>query len=191
MAKETVIIFDGEDKYMSKSNKKYDKNKGVGYFVGGDGEVSTETTSSTTTAAPVNLGSPMPSPDGSADYCSRLKTYIETRGNNLASGDQIMEAHQYFLTHCNVGVPETTTTSSTTTTTTVLPIGTSTTTPTTTQAPTVIIQPTIPIDLGKRPLSSKPNSDGDAKEKSKSNYWLFLVLGLGVAAYLLMKDKNK
>jgi hypothetical protein len=187
MAKETVIIFDGEDKFMSKSNKKYDKNKGVAYFVGGDGEVSTETTTSTTTAAPVNLGSPMPIPDGSADYCSRLELYIKKRGDNLATAEQIMEAHQYFLTNCNV--QETTTTSSTTSTTTVLPIGTSTTTPTTTIAPTVIIESTIPIDLGKRPTSSKTTSNGDEKEKSSNSIWLLLIVGLGVL-YLITKDKK-
>jgi hypothetical protein len=187
MAKETVIIFDGEDKFVNKRNKKYDAKRGIAQYVGGDGEVSTDTTTSTTTAAPVNLGSPMPSPDGSADYCSRLKTYIETRGGNLATGEQIMEAHQYFLTHCNV--QETTTTSSTTTTTTVLQIGTSTTTPTTTLAPTVIIQPTIPIDLGQRPSSTKNSSDGDKKEKSSNSIWLLLLVGLGVL-YLFSKDKK-
>lgn len=185
MAKETVIIFDGEDKFMSKSNKKYDKNKGVAYFVGGDGDVSTETTTSTTTAALVNLGSPMPIPDGSADYCSRLELYIKKRGDNLATAEQIMEAHQYFLTNCNV--QQTTTTSSTTSTTTVLPIGTSTTIPTTTLAPTVIIQPTIPTDLGKRPI--KNNSGGDEKEKSENNYWWLLLVGLGVL-WFITKDKK-
>jgi len=187
MAKETVIIFDGEDKFMSKSNKKYDKNKGLAYYVGGDGEVSTETTTSTTTAAPVNLGLPMPIPDGSADYCSRLEVYIKNRGDNVATAEQIMEAHQYFLTHCNV--QETTTTSSTTSTTTVLPIiGTSTTTPTT----TFIINdfPTIPIDLGQRPSSAKNSSSGEKKEKSSNSIWLLLIVGLGVL-YLFSKDKNK
>jgi hypothetical protein len=187
MAKETVIIFDGEDKFMSKSNKKYDKNKGVAYFVGSDGDVSTETTTSTTTAALVNLGSPMPIPDGSADYCSRLELYIKKRGDNLATAEQIMEAHQYFLTNCNV--QETTTTSSTTSTTTVLPIGTSTTTPTTTIASTVIIEPTIPIDLGQRLTSSKTTSNGDEQEKSSNSLWLLLIVGLGVL-YLITKDKK-
>jgi hypothetical protein len=187
MPKETVIIFDGEDKFVNKRNKKYNVKKGIAEFVGGDGEVSTDTTTTTTTAAPVNLGSPMPSLDGSTDYCSRLKTYIETRGGNLATGEQIMEAHQYFLTHCIV--QETTTTSSTTSTTTVLPIGTSTTLPTTTLAPTVIIQPSIPIDLGQRPSSSKNTSSGQEKEKSSNNLWLLLVLGLGVL-YLFSKDKK-
>lgn len=182
MAKETVIIFDGEDKFMSKSNKKYDKNKGVAYFVGGDGDVSTETTTSTTTAAQVNLGSPMPIPDGSADYCSRLELYIKKRGDNLATAEQIMEAHQYFLTNCNV--QETTTTSSTTSTTTVLPIGTSTTTPTTTF---LIPTPLIPINLGKKPI--KNTTGGGEKEKSENNYWWLLLVGLGVL-YLLTKDKK-
>lgn len=186
MAKETVIIFDGEDKFMSKSNKKYDKNKGVAYFVGSDGDVSTETTTSTTTAAPVNLGSPMPIPDRSADYCSRLEMYITKRGDNLATAEQIMEAHQYFLTNCNV--QETTTTSSTTSTTTVLPIGTSTTIPTTTLAPTVIIEtPLIPVNLGKKPI--KNTTGGGEEEKSENNYWWLLLVGLGVL-YLLTKDKK-
>ena len=46
MAKETVIIFDGEDKFVNKSNKKYDAKKGIAQYVGGDGEVSTDTTTS-------------------------------------------------------------------------------------------------------------------------------------------------
>lgn len=190
MAKETVIVFDGEDKFVSKRNKKYDAKKGMSNFVGSDGDVTLETTTSTTTEAPmVAVGVPMPTPDGSEDYCSRLKVYIETRGGNLATPEQIMDGHQYFLTHCNIVAQETTTTSSTTTTTTSLPIGTSTTTPTTTLAP-IIVTPLIPIGLGQRPIGAKSGSGGGEEEKSKKkNYWWLLLVGLGVL-YVFSKDNK-
>lgn len=196
MAKETVIVFDGEDRFVSKRNKKYDAKKGMSNFVGSDGGVTTETTTTTTTAAPVvtvmpivEVGVSMPIPDGSADYCSRLQVYIETRGNNVATPQQIMEGYQYFLTHCNAANQTTTTTSSTTTTTTVLPIGTSTTTPTTTLAP-VISTPLIPIGLGQRPVGAKSGSGGGEEEKSKSkNYWWLLLVGLGIL-YVFSKDNK-
>jgi hypothetical protein len=189
MAKETVIVFDGEDKFVSKRNKKYDAKKGMANFVGSDGDVTTETTTSSTTQAPmVAVGAPMPTPDGSSDYCSRLQVYIETRGNNIATPEQIMDGHQYFLTHCNAA-NQTTTTSSTTSTTTVLPIGTSTTTPTTTLAP-VVITPTIPIGLGLRPVGAKSGSGGGEEEKPKNkNYWWLLLVGLGVL-YVFSKDNK-
>ena len=195
MAKETVIIFDGEDKFVSKRNKKYDAKKGISNFVGSTGEVSTETTSTTTTAVPIVLGVPMPIVDGSSDYCSRLQVYIESRGDGLAAPEQIMEAHQYFLTHCNP-VNQTTSTSTTTTTTTnattVEPTTTSTTTSTTT-LPIVsggFVYPAIPIGLGQRPVGAKSGYGGGSDEKSKSkNYWLLLLIGLGIL-YVFSKDNK-
>ena len=189
MAKETVIVFDGEDKFVSKRNKKYDAKKGMSNFVGSDGGVTTETTtSSTTQALMVAVGAPMPTPDGSADYCSRLQVYIETRGNNFATPEQIMDGHQYFLTHCNAA-NQTTTTSSTTSTTTVLPIGTSLTTPTTTLAP-VVITPTIPTGLGLRPVGAKSGSGGGEEENLKiKNFWWLLLVGLGIL-YVFSKDNK-
>ena len=38
MAKESVIVFDGEDKFIAKKNKQYNKFTGYGNYVGAEGE---------------------------------------------------------------------------------------------------------------------------------------------------------
>ena len=41
--KESVLVFDGEDKFISPRNVIYDKRKGTSTFVGQDGSVSSKT----------------------------------------------------------------------------------------------------------------------------------------------------
>lgn len=140
--KETVIVFDGEDKFIAPKQKSYDKEKGTSNFVGQDGSISTAPTSGSvpklnldgtvasqlspdaqrftnymaTQGVPVQLP-----PLGSPNFCVEIKTFIETRGNGRATTEMVMDAYNLFRENCvekPAEIKPVTTTSSTTDTTT-------------------------------------------------------------------------
>jgi hypothetical protein len=191
MAKEKVIIFQGEDKFVTPRAHTYDLGTGVKEFVAVDGPgkgderdpssniqpsknttdgPNNQTTTSTIVGMPT-LGEP--------DYCNKLQNFITTRGGGNATPDQIMAAHDMFKMNCREADP-------TTTTTTAAPP------PPPPTKPDVVI-PVIPVaNLGVPPLSMGGGGGGGGEEgapaaKKKSYWWLLLV---AVGIYYVAKKKK-
>lgn len=212
MSKEQVIVFDGEDKFIAPREISYDVRRGVS--IGADGTETPNTSEGDIFKAymaadgqTVSLPSPI-----EPDYCVQLENFIVTRGGGLATPEQIMEAHQLFLTNCVQTTSTTTstttaapiTTSDTTTTTTSAPTTTSDTTTTTTAAPSTTgtntttsdttttttlkpsVVPIVPVSFGV-PLSSIKTEEKIVK-KSNSSWVIWLLIG-GAAVYLLTRKK--
>ncbi len=111
MAKESVIVFDGEDKFIAKKNKQYNKFSGYGNFVGAEGEASQgaqpNTTSSTTADGAIfnqyiasqNASVVIPNATDS-DFCQKAQEFLRTNGNGLATPDQIMGVYNQFQATC-------------------------------------------------------------------------------------------
>jgi len=195
MAKEKVIIFQGEDKFVTPRAHTFDLGTGKKEFVGGDGTgpsndpssnipppkntldgPNNQTTTSTIVGMPT-LGEP--------DYCNKLQTFITTRGGGNATPDQIMAAHDMFKMNCREADP-------TTTTTTAAPVVNTTPTP----PPSVPVIPVIPVaNLGVPPISmgggfggGGGGEEGAPAAPKKKNYWWLLLVAAGI--YLVAKKKN-
>jgi hypothetical protein len=194
MAKEKVIIFQGEDKFVTPRAHTFDLGTGKKEFVGGDGTGPSNDPSSNippprnTPEGPNNqtttstiVGMPML---GEPDYCNKLQTFITTRGGGNATPDQIMAAHDMFKMNCREADP-------TTTTTTLAPPPPPPPPPT---KPDVVI-PVLPVaNLGVPPLSmgggfggGGGGEEGKPAAKKKSYWWLLLV---AAGIYLVAKKKN-
>jgi hypothetical protein len=191
MAKEKVIIFQGEDKFVTPRAHTFDLGTGKKEFVGADGVGPSNDPTS-------NIVPPKNTPDGpnnqtttsiivgmptlgEPDYCNKLQTYITTRGGGNATPDQIMAAHDMFKMNCREAY--------TTTTTTTL----ATPPPPPPSKPDVVI-PVIPVaNLGVPPLSMGGGGGGGGSEDGapapkKKNYWWLLLVAAGI--YLVAKKKN-
>ena len=194
MAKEKVIIFQGEDKFVTPRAHTFDLGTGKKEFVGGDGTGPSNDPSSNippprnTPEGPNNqtttstiVGMPML---GEPDYCNKLQTFITTRGGGNATPDQIMAAHDMFKMNCREADP-------TTTTTTLAPPPPPPPPPT---KPDVVI-PVLPVaNLGVPPLSmgggfggGGGGEEGKPAAKKKSYWWLLLV---AAGIYYVAKKKN-
>lgn len=111
MAKESVIVFDGEDKFIAKKNKQYNKFTGYGNYVGAEGEASLgaqpNTTSSTTADGAIfnqyiasqNASVVIPNATD-VDFCQKAQEFLRTNGNGLATPDQIMGVYNQFQATC-------------------------------------------------------------------------------------------
>lgn len=195
MAKEKVIIFQGEDKFVTPRAHTFDLGTGKKEFVGGDGTGPSNDPSS-------NIPPPKNTPDGpnnqtttsnivgmptlgEPDYCNKLQTFITTRGGGNATPDQIMAAHDMFKMNCREADP-------TTTTTTAAPVVNTTPTP----PPSVPVIPVIPVaNLGVPPLSmgggfggGGGGEEGATKEPKKKSYWWLLLVAVGI--YYVAKKKK-
>lgn len=194
MAKEKVIIFQGEDKFVTPRAHTFDLGTGKKEFVGGDGTGPSNDPSS-------NIPPPKNTPDGpnnqtttstivgmptlgEPDYCNKLQTFITTRGGGNATPDQIMAAHDMFKMNCREADP-------TTTTTTAAPVVNTTPTP----PPSVPVIPVIPVaNLGVPPISmgggfgGGGGEEGATKEPKKKSYWWLLLVALGI--YYVAKKKK-
>ena len=193
MAKEKVIIFQGEDKFVTPRAHTFDLGTGKKEFVGVDGQGKGDEKDPTSNIVP-----PKNTPDGpnnqtttstivgmptlgEPDYCNKLQTYITTRGGGNASPNEIMAAHDMFKIHCREADP-------TTTTTTLAPPP-----PPPPSKPDVVI-PVIPVaNLGIPPLSMGGGGGGGGSEEGapapkKKNYWWLLLVAAGI--YLVAKKKN-
>jgi hypothetical protein len=174
MAKEKVIIFEGEDKFVAPRTHTFDTAKGEATYVGGNGAADTG----------VQTPSSVMPIFGEVDYCNRLQAYINSRGENTATPEQVMIAYQNFQTNClsTSTTTETTTLVSTDTTT-------STTTNTTTQA-VILPPPPLPLGFGIAPPrggGGGGSSDTPVVAPKKSYWWLLLV---AAGAYLLLSKKK-
>jgi len=203
MAKEKVIIFQGEDKFVTPRAHTFDLGTGVKEFVAVDGPGKGDERDPTSNIPPLNSGSqndrnpvsnivdgggrsgsPVGLPMiGEPDYCNKLQNFITTRGYGNATPDQIMAAHDMFKMNCREADP-------TTTTTTLAPPPPPPPPPT---KPDVVI-PVLPVaNLGVPPLSMGGGGGGGGSEdgapaaKKKSYWWLLLV---AVGIYYVAKKKN-
>jgi hypothetical protein len=203
MAKEKVIIFQGEDKFVTPRAHTFDLGTGVKEFVAVDGQGKGNERDPSSNIPPLNSGSQndrnpisdindgrsggrivaMPTL-GEPDYCNKLQTFITTRGGGNATPDQIMAAHDMFKMNCREADP-------TTTTTTLAPPPPPPPPPT---KPDVVI-PVLPVaNLGVPPLSmgggfggGGGGEEGKPAAKKKSYWWLLLV---AVGIYYVAKKKN-
>ena len=170
MAKEKVIIFEGEDKFVAPRTHTFDTAKGEATYVGGNGAADTGV---------ITPSSVMPI-FGEADYCNRLQAYINSRGENTATPEQVMLAYQNFQTNCL-------STSTTTETTTLLSTDTTTSTTTNTTTLPVVVVP-VPLGMGVA-LGGGGGGGGDTPVVApKKNYWWLLLVAAG--AYLVFSKKK-
>lgn len=202
MAKEKVIIFQGEDKFVTPRAHSFDLGTGKKEFVGGDGTGPSNDPSSNippprnTPEGPNNqtttstiVGMPML---GEPDYCNKLQTFITTRGGGYATPDQIMAAHDMFKMNCREADPTTTTTTAAPT-----PPPPQNTPPPPPPPKTEVMVPVIPVgNLGVPPLSmgggfggggGGGSKEGAPAQKKKSYWWLLLV---AAGIYLVAKKKK-
>lgn len=170
MAKEKVIIFEGEDKFVAPRTHTFDTAKGEATYVGGNGKAETDV---------ITPSSVMPI-FGESDYCNRLQAYISSRGENTATPEQVMLAYQNFQTNCL--------STSTTTETTTL-VSTDTTTSTTTNTTTIpIVIVGVPLGMGVAPrIGGGGGGDTPVVAPKKSYWWLLLV---AAGAYLIFSKKK-
>jgi hypothetical protein len=193
--KQSVVVFDGEDKFIKPRSVSYDLKAGKSEYVGLMEEQITEKPNERPADAPpygYNTGTfVMPDPSD-PEFCNKVKQYINTRGNGTATPDAIMSAYNAFNRFCKTDTTDTTTETTTLTTTeTTTSAPTSTTTDTTTTKPVAVVTSPISIQsLGMPPTSNKSGKSA-GQEKGK-NTMLLVLLGIGVvgAVYYLYK-KNK
>jgi hypothetical protein len=210
MAKEKVIIFQGEDKFVTPRAHTFDLGTGVKEFVAVDGPGKGDERDPTSNIPPLNSGSqndrnpisnigddggrsgrvvglPM---IGEPDYCNKLQNFITTRGYGNATPDQIMAAHDMFKRGCREADPTTTTTTAAPT-----PPPPQNTPPPPPPPKTEVVVPVIPVgNLGVPPSSmgggfggGGGGEEGAPAPKKKSYWWLLLV---AVGIYYVAKKKN-
>jgi LPXTG-motif cell wall-anchored protein len=193
--KESVVVFEGEDKFIKPRSVSYDLKAGKSEYVGVTEEQP---------ARPDPYGYTMGEfsmPDlNDPLFCEKVKDFINTRGNGKASADAVMSAYNAFNQYCK-GNPtnnesSTTTETTTSTTTETSTKSTSGTTDNTTQPPNLTspIATTFPSTLGMRPSASGGGGGSDVtKGKEKKNTLLYIILGIGIlgaAAYYLTRKKK-
>lgn len=111
MAKESVIVFDGEDKFIAKKDKHYDKSTGFSNYVGAAGELITAPQAEAqmpTTADGAVFNQYMASQNTSLDlpvssdpdFCQKAQQFISTNGDGRATPDQVMQVYNEFQRVC-------------------------------------------------------------------------------------------
>lgn len=193
--KESVVVFEGEDKFIKPRARTYDVKSGKSEFVG----LTADDPSVPRTADGTSLGYSrgtfvMPAKDDPL-FCEKIKTYINTNGGGTATPEAIMSAYNAFNNFCKSEPASNTTTETTTfTTTQTTTVSTSTVTDTTTLPPaTVMASPLTMSNLGTRPSAGGGGGGGkeDEKAKSKNVLWILLaVAAIGGAAYYYYRKKN-
>ena len=185
--KETVIVFEGEDKFVKPRQYSYDVNTGKAEFVGLEGDPSNPN-DTTKDSLGGGTGSRMQLPQlGSPTFCADLATFISTNGGGTATPNETMAAYDMFQRYCNR--PEDSTTSTTTSTTTAAPKP-----DTNVVVPAVPVVPVIPVlpstNLGIRPMGGGGGggSEDAAPVEKKKSYWWLLLVALGI--YLVAKKKK-
>lgn len=101
MAKESVIVFDGEDKFIAKKGTQYDKFSGFGNSVGAGGEIATtpEGAAFNQYIASQNTSLVIPSVSDT-DFCVKAQQFISTNGDGRATPEQIMQVYNDFQATC-------------------------------------------------------------------------------------------
>lgn len=104
MLKEKVVVFNGEDKFISPRNTIYDKNAGESQLVKDSNSLNTIITNPDKQVFDdymARKGTPviMPSPV-EPNFCARMEQFISSRGNGMASPEMQMEAYKLFQDNC-------------------------------------------------------------------------------------------
>ena len=104
MAKESVIVFAGEDKFIAKKDRDFNKQTGFSNLVGANGE----------NVIPQEITpNPLTPPDKVAvptltdsDFCEKAQQFISTNGNGTATPDEVMSVYAAFQANCQRPQPD-------------------------------------------------------------------------------------
>lgn len=104
MAKESVIVFAGEDKFIAKKDRDFNKQTGFSNLVGanGDNVVPQEITPNPLTP-PDKVAVPSPT---DSDFCEKAQQFISTNGNGTATPDEVMSVYAAFQANCQRPQPD-------------------------------------------------------------------------------------
>lgn len=101
MAKESVIVFDGEDQFIAKKAMQYDKQTGFGNFVGAGGDTSTTPDGAVFNQYIASQNTSLVIPNVSdTDFCVKAQQFIATNGDGRATPDQVMQVYNDFQNTC-------------------------------------------------------------------------------------------
>ncbi len=104
MAKESVIVFAGEDKFIAKKQREFNKSTGFSNFVGANGQASD---TQEITPNPLTPPDKVPIPNYSdADFCEKAQRFISTNGNGTATPDEVMSVYNAFQANCQRPTPD-------------------------------------------------------------------------------------
>jgi len=216
MPKERVIVFDGEDQFIAPRNMVYSVASGEANVVGDDRGEAVGVMRPDIEGNLVDSGAKkefddwmrrqgqsvsVPSPV-EPDFCFRVKQFIQSNGDGLATPMQISEAHQLFQQHC-VEKPKDTPI--------VPPVGEIKSDEEIAPPP---VPPTTPVEPSPKPstplvtlpvtnlntpsLGARPSGGGGGgaagggekpKEEKKTNWLLWLLVAAGVV-YLATRKKD-
>lgn len=104
MAKESVIVFAGEDKFIAKKDRDFNKQTGFSNLVGanGDNVLPQEITPNPLTP-PDKVAVPSPT---DSDFCEKAQQFISTNGNGTATPDEVMSVYAAFQANCQRPQPD-------------------------------------------------------------------------------------
>lgn len=104
MAKESVIVFAGEDKFIAKKDRDFNKQTGFSNLVGANGEnvVPQEITPNPLTP-PDKVAIPIST---DSDFCEKAQQFISTNGNGTATPDEVMSVYAAFQAICQRPQPD-------------------------------------------------------------------------------------
>lgn len=201
MKKESVVIFDGEDKFISPKSQVFDKAKGEAEFVGGtqtpslsDNETNPDKKAfdeyMLRQSTPVTIPSPV-----EPNFCERISNFIKTNGDGRATPEMIMEAYQLFQDKCvekpkdkpivdsPISAPVEPEKVEKVKDVEVPPAS----------APIAPVVPIVPLNVPSLGLRPSSGSDSQAKEDNKtnnsSNLLLLAVVGIGIL-YLVTRKSD-
>lgn len=104
MAKESVIVFAGEDKFIAKKEREFNKATGFSNLVGADGQAAD---SQEITPNPLTPPDKVQVPSSSdADFCEKAQQFISTNGNGTATPDEVMMVYNAFQANCQRPTPD-------------------------------------------------------------------------------------
>jgi len=103
MAKESVIVFDGEDKFIAKKDRDFNKQTGFSNLVGANGESTASDITPNPLTPPDKVAVPSPI---DSDFCSRAQVFISTNGNGTATPQEVMQVYSDFQANCQRPQPD-------------------------------------------------------------------------------------
>jgi len=102
--KETVVVFDGEDEFISHKAEVYDKKKGKAKFANAVGNKAVNQISNEYQEN--GLGKfQFPSPKD-PEFCSIVQNFVRTNGMGIATPDEIVNANELLRVHCTDAAPK-------------------------------------------------------------------------------------
>lgn len=216
MPKERVVVFDGEDKFIAPRNMVYDKMSGEAQVVGVQSPELPDNPVSSGAKKEFDdymrrqgQGVTIPNPQD-PDFCLRIKQFIQSNGNGLATPQQVMEAYNLFQANCvekpketpivppvepPVEVPKPSPIVDAPAPTPEPPAPTPTpSVPTpSAPAPSLVVPLNVPT-LGVPPLrvggAASGGGGGEKEEPKKRSNWLIWLLIGGAALYFLTRKKD-